>query len=177
MCFGIATSGFSAIITSALIALGKTSSVMKITLIASAVGLALTIALTNTFGILGAASAKALMYGLLLALSLYFGAKFLPLSLDNKAISGSILASTIMAITVYSTAYYTRFSLVLLPVYIVVGLLIYGLILSTMRILTLQDVQFISRIVPGGERLYGKLYQAVKNTEFLSRIAKAILKS
>jgi len=176
MCLGIATYGFSAIITSALIALGKTGSVMKITLIASAVGLALTIALTNTFGIVGAASAKALMYGLLLALSLYFGAKFLPLSFDNKAISGSIAASTVMAITVYSTAYYTGFNLILLPIYIVVGLLIYALILSTMRILTLQDVRFISQIMPGGKPVYDKLYQVVKNTESLSKIAQRILR-
>ena len=175
MCLGIATSGFSAIITSALIALGKTSNVMKITLIASAVGLALTIALTTSFGILGAASAKAVMYGLLLALSFYFGAKFLPLSLDREAIAGSVVASAIMAITVYGTAYYTGFSLVLLPIYIVVGLLIYGLILSAMRILTLQDVQFISQIAPGGERAYDRLYQVVKNTEFLSKTAKKIL--
>lgn len=175
MCLGITTYGFSAIIASALIAIGKTSSVMKITLTASAVGLALTIGLTKQFGILGAASARALMYGLLLILSIYFGGRALPLSLDKKAIVGSVASSTIMAITVYTLAYYTGFRLLLLPLYITVGVLIFGLALSALHILTLGDVRFISDIMPAGKQVYGKLHRMVKSSKFLSKITQRLL--
>lgn len=101
-CLGVATYGFSAMITSALIAAGKTGRVMGITLIASIAGLALTASLTQLFGVLGAA--KALMYMLLLALSIHLGSKVMPISLDNRALTGSLASSTIMTITVYTTA-------------------------------------------------------------------------
>jgi len=175
MCLGITTYGFSAIIASALIAIGKTSSVMKITFTASAVGLALTIGLIKPFGILGAASARALMYGLLLILSIYFGGRVLPLSLDRKAIVGSVASSTIMAITVYTLAYYTGFRLLLSPLYIAVGVLIFGLALSALHILTLEDARFISHMMPAGKYVYGKLHRIVKSSKSLSRITQRLL--
>lgn len=175
MCLGIATHGFSIIITSALIAAGKTGKVMTITLIASAAGLALTIGLTEPFGILGAASAKALMYGFLLVLSLYFGSKVMSISLDSRAILGSLASSTIMAVITYVAAFYTGFTLILLPLYIVMALFIYSIILSAMHILNLRDIKFISQTMPGGRYVYRKLSRVINNSRFLTSIAYEIL--
>ena len=174
MCLGIATYGFSTIINSALIAIGKTDKVMMITLIASAAGLALTAGLTEPFGILGAASAKAIMYGFLFILSVYVGSKVIPISLDNRAILGSLASSTVMAVITYIIAFHTGFRLILLPFYITIGLLTYGLTLSAMRILTLKDIQFLSQTMPGGKYIYTKLCQIMNNTSILSKIIHKI---
>lgn len=175
LCLGVATCGFSTMITSALIAAGKTGRVMGIMLSTSIVGLALTVGLTQRFGVLGTASAKALTYGILLALSIHLGSKIMPISFDCRAIGGSLAASTIMAITVNIIASYTSFNLTLLPLYITSGLLVYGLGLSTMRILTLNDVRFISQIIPGGRPVYIRLYKRVNDSRLLSKVARKIL--
>ncbi len=175
ICLGIATYGFSTMITSALIAAGKTGRVMGIMLITSLVGLVLTTVLTRFFGIFGAASAKAIMYIILLTLSIKLASKIIPISLDKRAITGSLTASSIMAVIVYVLAAPTSFKLAFLPLYLLTGLIVYGLILSRMRILTLHDIQIISQIIPGGKQIYAILYKTINKSSSLSSVAKKLL--
>ncbi len=175
ICLGIATSGFSTIINSALIAVGRTGRVMLVMLLSALAGLALTMSLIRPFGIIGAAYARATMYVIFLALSVYFGSKVLPLSFDGRVIIGSVFSSIIMAILTYTVASYYNFNLILTPIYIAIGILIYILALSSMRILTVEDVKFMSRVIPGGKYVYGRLSRVVNGNKSLLRIANKLL--
>ena len=172
LCLGVATSGFTTAITSALIAIGKTRVVMFITLFSSLIGLALSFVLTVPFGITGATSAKALMSLILLLLSIWLGSKVIPIAFDSKAIKGSLIASAVMAIGTYTIASSTGFSLLLLPLYLTLAFVIYSLSLSSMHILTLDDLELMIKMVLGGERIRERARKRLIRSKLLLKVLR-----
>ena len=87
ICVGMATYGFSASLTSALTAIGKTRTILLTLALASAVELTASAALTSPLGLPGAALGRALMYVVMLLLLIHLARRHLTIAFDRQALS------------------------------------------------------------------------------------------
>ncbi len=156
ICLSSSTYSFSAAIIAALTAIGRTKTIITVLAIASMINLTASITLSTPLGLTGVATARSLMYISMLIMLFYIGPKHLKVKLDRKAITGSLIGSTIMASITYLFALYTGFSIYLLPAYILTAIAVYILVLKVLKILTTDDIKIILRILPGGRRLAEK---------------------
>jgi O-antigen/teichoic acid export membrane protein len=95
-----------------------------------------------TLGILGAAIARGLSMVLGLLLTSYFVRRKISADLDYQAIIKSVAASGTMALTMEAVQllYYSRF---LLPLYLVVGALVYLLAMRALRAMNTADIELL----------------------------------
>lgn len=152
MCAGLATYGFSTAITSTLIALGKTVKVASSFLLASIVGLASTIFFVPFFGVVGAAFGRNVIYFSTLAFLILAGQKVIRFSWDVEALWKCCLSSMFASFVVLVFAYNTGYNLFLLPFYLLVMFIVYGLTLGSFKTLDREDLSLMLRIVPWGEK-------------------------
>jgi len=69
-------------------------------------------------------------------------------SVDCRSFAKGLLGSSIMAIVVYLAQYWLQDPL-LLPLYVLLGVLVYGACIKILRALSWDDVLFLSRALPG----------------------------
>jgi len=175
ICVGMATYGFSASLTSALTAIGKTRTILLTLALASAVELTASAALTSPLGLPGAALGRALMYVVMLLLLIHLARRHLTIAFDRQALSRGTAASAITALALYLLAAPTGFALPLIPLYLAVGVVVYVLVLCALRALTLADLQLLAKIIPGGTNLYDRALKTVKSHPALTTLAKKLL--
>jgi O-antigen/teichoic acid export membrane protein len=175
LCLGIATYGISVALISALIALGKTVKVMLIFTFSIIVEFFVSIGLIPVLGMPGAALGRSVMYGVMLFLFYRASSEVLAASLDWKTMGKGLFSSLIMASALYPVALFTDFHIIFLPFYLIFALIIYILALSVMKVLNLQDVQFICKLIPGGKYMFSKIEAALKGSGIASKIIRKIL--
>ena len=166
---GMGAYGFSAALLSSLTALGKTLRVAIAVLFASLIEFTLCLLLVSWFGVVGAALGRTLTYIVMFGLLVLFGSKFITISVDHEAVLKSGFASAIMGLIVYCIAWFTNYKLIMLPLYLVVGALIYLLVLTLLKTLTPADAQFFKKIIPKGEKIFRWLEKFARKSQFLSR--------
>ena len=81
----------------------------------------------------------------------------------------------VTALALYLLASPTHFARPLLPLYLAAGLIVYVLALSTLRTLTLTDLQLLAKILPGGTGLYSRTARTVKSHPTLITLARKLL--
>jgi len=176
ICIGASVYGFSIAIISALTALGETRKVILVISIATVIEFVACLGLTSIFAVPGAALGRALMYLAMLLLFIYVGSKAIPIGFDGEAVFGSLLSASLMAVLLYFIASLTDFRFILLPFYLILAAIVYFLGLSALRIIRLEDIQLMCKILPRGETLYSKIEQAAKDQSLLSRIIRLLCK-
>jgi len=139
------------------------------------VELAASAVLAQPFGLSGAAVGRALMYVAMLLLLTHLARRHLTVTFDRRALSRGTAASAITALALYLIAAPTSFALIFIPLYLVVGLIVYVIALSALRALTLTDIQLLAKILPGGTDLYNRTLKTVKNSSTLTTIARRLL--
>jgi O-antigen/teichoic acid export membrane protein len=107
-----------------------------------------------TLGIVGAAIARGLSMVLGLLLTWYFVRRKIPVKLDYQAIIKSVVASGTMALIMEAIQllYYSRF---LLPLYLVVGVLVYLLAMRALRAVNTADIELLRQTL--GPRFGGRI--------------------
>jgi O-antigen/teichoic acid export membrane protein len=164
---GMGPYGFSAALLSSLTALGKTLRVALAVLFASLIEFMLCLLLVPWSGVVGAALGRALTYIAMFGLLVFFGSKFMVISVDCEAVLKSGFASAIMSLIVYCLAFLTNYKLIMLPLYLIVGVIIYLLFLTLFKTLAPTDVQFFKKIIPKGEKIFRWLEKLPRNFIFL----------
>ncbi len=167
--------GFSILCISALAALGETRKILIAVFASSIIDILAATILTPFFGIIGASLGRAIAYLAMLGFLYYLGSKKMSMKFDKTMIMGSLLSSTLMAFIVYFVAQYTEFRIFLLPLYLILGLIVYLLFLSGLRILSKNDIKFTFKLIPKGDMIFLKISKITNNSQLLSRIIKKIL--
>ncbi|MEM1540865.1 MAG: oligosaccharide flippase family protein [Candidatus Bathyarchaeia archaeon] len=160
------------LIISALVAVGKTAKAMQIMALTLLTGIGPCAILTRNLGVTGTAVSKALLFTILLGISVKTGRKAVPLSFDKGAILASITASTVMGLAVYSIAVQTGFTLVLLPLYTIAGVAIFTAILITTKTIKMEDIQLLLKTIPKGEAISQKIFMAANNSKIIAKIIR-----
>lgn len=174
---GVAIFGFSTAIISAMTALKETLRVALAVLLASIAQVGLTFLLVSHLGILGAAISRVLMYIMLLVLLFLFSFKILKIAIDFLFTLKTIIASVIMAFVLIFSISYLGYHLVLAPLYVILGIVIFWTVFASMHGLRLDDIQFIAMIFPGGKRLLHILSKIIRKSPLLFSVATSILQS
>ncbi|OYT55949.1 MAG: hypothetical protein B6U77_00710 [Candidatus Hecatellales archaeon ex4484_218] len=175
VCIGLSFYGFSATIISALAAIGKTLRVAVAVLLAALTEFGFCVFLIPLMGVVGAAVSRTLMYILMFGLLVFLTSKIVQINFDTSALWKSSVSAVIMASLLFPLAFYTKYSLILLPFYIIFGLIVYGLILIMLKTLNFKDLRFIAKIFPKGEILAEKALRIIKRSPKFSRFAKKFL--
>lgn len=175
VCSGVSLCGFSAVFTSALTAIGKTGRITAAIAIATTVGLVTALLLTKTFGIIGAAASRALMYLALLTTLTMLSSKLIPLNFDAKFLAKTLAASSAVAICTFLTATVTSFNFILIPVYLSVAFTSYVIFFPLSRAMGLNDIYFIARAIPLGKPALNISIKIVKSSRHLHQFAKWLL--
>jgi len=118
---------------------------------------------------------RALMYVVMLLLLTHLARRHLTVTFDRRAFTRGTAASIITALTLYLIAAPTGFALPLIPLYLVVGLVVYVLVLCALRALTLTDIQLLAKILPYGTCLYQKTVKTIKHHPTLLTLTKKLL--
>ncbi len=154
---------------------GKTLRVAVAVLLAALTEFGFCVFLIPLMGVVGAAVSRTLMYILMFGLLVFLTSKIVQINFDTSALWKSSVSAVIMASLLFSLAFYTRYNLVLLPFYIIFGLIVYGLILIMLKTLNFKDLRFIAKIFPKGEILAEKALRIIKRSSKFSRFAKKFL--
>ncbi len=125
-----------------LIALGGTRTITAITITSVALSLVAAFVLLPIWGILGAAVARGFTVVTGTLLIIYFLNRRIRVELDLEAIAKSLIAGTIMAAVVIGTQLVV-YSKLLLPIYALVGVATYLLMLRLLRAVRSEDISVI----------------------------------
>ncbi len=140
-------SGLVVPITLGLQALGKTATVLRITVVALIVEILVGLVTVPVIGILGASIARSVLFVSTLIYGVFAARTFMRISFDREAVWKSGLAGGVMAIAVAELqAFHT--SVVLLPVYVAAGVFTYLLALKVLRGLSGADILVIEGTLP-----------------------------
>jgi O-antigen/teichoic acid export membrane protein len=147
--FGITSVGTAFNVT--LLVLGKTWIESALNLLGIVVGSVLALLLSPSLGLNGIAAARGTTWILILAAYLWVIRKKINLKLDKDAIWKSIASSTVMAIALMAFQAFIGYQEYMLLPYIGGGILIYLLMLRTMKAIRQGDVELVKLYV--GRRL------------------------
>lgn len=175
ICIGMSTYGFSTAITSALIAIGKTRTILFALTLAAIVEVFLSVGFTMVLDLPGAAIGKGLMYLALILLLLHLGKRHLPISFDRKILLGSLASSTLTVAIVFLIALISDFRILLLPVYLLVALTVYIMGLSASRVLFYENILFFLKVIPSGMLVHSIVKKMVKRSILISNLIVRIL--
>jgi O-antigen/teichoic acid export membrane protein len=176
ICIGLATYGFSILISSALTAIAQTKIILIVLALASAIELIASIILTPLYGLNGAAISRAIMYILMFLLFLYIGKRYLTIKLDKPFIIKATLSSIIMFIATFIVAFITYFNIIFLPLHLLIALVAYTLSLASMGALTMNDVRLILKILPMSNKINYYAQRIVNSSTILQIIIKKLIK-
>jgi O-antigen/teichoic acid export membrane protein len=129
-----------------LIVMNETLLAASTTLLPLPLSVALALIAIPRLGILGASIARGLSMVFSLVLTWYFLRRKILVRLDYGAIVKSVLASAVMALVMgtIQLLYYIR---ILLPVYLLIGLIVYLLGLRALKLITIADIELVRQIL------------------------------
>ena len=164
ICIGLASYGFSLVMISTLTAIGKARSVFISYIAALLIEILTGFLLILYFGIIGAAIARSLMY-LILLIQLYWFTKrnFHKLILDKEMLVKIISSFTVAILAISIIVIITGSSTILLGLYVLIFLLVYLLVLLLFKALTVDDLELLMKIIPGGQKISSRLRRRVVN--------------
>jgi len=141
---------FSIALTPMLVALSRTRSSLLITVASVLVALGSAYVLLPIFGIIGAAVARGVAMVISLGLTVVILKRNNALRLDLEAVWKSVAAGAVMAV-VLVIAQMVVYRTILLPAYVVLGVLVYLILLRLLKAVRRHDVELIERYL--GQRL------------------------
>ncbi|RLI24322.1 MAG: hypothetical protein DRO52_05690, partial [Candidatus Hecatellales archaeon] len=161
---GLCAYGFSAALLASYVALGRTLRVAFAVLLAALLEFAFSLLLVPHLGVVGASISRALMYALMLGFLLLSGFKLMRVSFDGKAFKGGGIASVGMALGLAPLAWATGYKLFFLPLYLLVGLAVYLSIAYLLGAIGWEDLLFLARMIPKGEKVLQALRRLLEKT-------------
>jgi O-antigen/teichoic acid export membrane protein len=174
---GVSAYGFSIALLSSLMALGKTLRITIAILLASIIELALCFLFVPLFGVIGAALSRTMMYIFMLGLLVLLGLKLMRISFDKGAVWKSVAGSTVMALLLFLLAQFTCYGLIMLPLYLVFGVMVYLMVLVSLKAIALADVKFLAKIIPKGEHILCSVEKFAEGSSIFSRFLKRAIKA
>jgi O-antigen/teichoic acid export membrane protein len=175
ICLGISLYGFSAVLLSALTALGKTGRIMVAIAIATTAELITAFFLTRFIGVIGAAISRALMYIALLTALAILSSKLIPLNFNLKFLARSLLASSAVTICTFLAAMTTSFNPTLIPLYLIIALTSYAIFFPLTRAVNLNDIYFVAKAMPFGSSTLNLSIKIFRSSRPLYKFAKWLL--
>ncbi|MFC1506151.1 oligosaccharide flippase family protein [Thermoproteota archaeon] len=172
---GLTTYGYSSILMSALMALGKTSRIAIVMCLAAISEFVLTIFLVPILNVTGAAISRAIMYVLMLGLLVVFSYKIIKIDFDKLQILRTMISSVMMAFILILAVSYFGYNLILTPLFIIVGLVVYGSIMLLSGGIKRKDVRSFAKIIPRGNEFLLRL-KFVRKSKFLTRVIDSVLR-
>jgi stage V sporulation protein B len=139
--------GLSIPVLIAFQAIGETFRIFKITLLATLANVLTCVLIIPRMNIIGASIGRAMLFLIMLSYSVYEGNKLMSLKFDRKAIIKSMVASLSMFIVLLILESFLP-SKFLIPFYIIVGVLIYGLTNKSIKGFSKEDFEIIKKMVP-----------------------------
>jgi O-antigen/teichoic acid export membrane protein len=141
---------FGAALTPMLLALGETRTVSLIETVSVGMGLGSAFLLLRVLGMLGAALSRGISMITVTSLTVYALSRRIRIRLDLEAMAKSLAGGMVMAIAVAATEVlvYNKF---LLPVYVLVGMVVYMAALRSLTAIREEDIEFITSYL--GHRL------------------------
>jgi len=150
LCGGFAITAFTTAFIPVLSALGETKVTARIVAISVAVGIVIGYVLLPMLGILGAATARALEMIISAVITFRILNSKLTLNIDGRAIAKHLLSGAVMA-TVLEAVQLVRYSRFLLPLYLVIGLVVYVIMLRALKAVDVADLNLLQGLL--GKRL------------------------
>ena len=152
--FGLTAYGL--VLAPMLTALGKTRAIMWITVASVVVGLGSAYGLLPFMGIVGASVARGLATVATLILTIYALKRVGVLSVDVEMAWKTIVASAVMAAVLLGVQT-VNYSILLLPVYIVLGAIVYLILLRMLHAVKKHDIELVERYLGRRFRFVGGL--------------------
>lgn len=148
--FAFALTAFGLALGPMLTALAKTRAIMYITVASVALGLVSAYVLLSFLGIVGASVARGVATVAYLGLTIFVLKRMNAMGVDVEIAWKSLVAGAAMAgvLIIIQTLMYSR---LLLPIYVVLGVIVYLLLLRVLKAVREPDMEFIERYV--GHRL------------------------
>lgn len=140
----------------ALNSLGKTRKVFVISAAAVLSDVVVSVPMVSAFGIAGAAVGRGVLFLVTFIVSLYMSKKEMRIQL-NSGPGKAVLASVLMMITLQIFYRYNA-NIVLLPVYTVLGFVVYLLVIRASEALTQEDLAVLEKSLP---RNFAPMIQAI----------------
>jgi len=139
--------GLSIPILIAFQAIGETFKILKITVLAIIANVLTCIFIIPRMSIIGASIGRAMLFLATLIYSFYEGNKLMNLRIDKKPIVKSIVSSLpmLLILVILEILWSSKF---LIPIYVLVGILVYGLANKSIKGFNKEDLEIIKRIVP-----------------------------
>ncbi|MEM3061164.1 MAG: oligosaccharide flippase family protein, partial [Candidatus Bathyarchaeia archaeon] len=134
--------GLSIPILIAFQAIGETFKIFKITFLATVANLLMCVLMIPKMNIIGASISRATLFLATLLYGIHEGNKIMSLKFDGKSIAKSIIASLPMfaALSILEFLWSSKF---LIPIYILIGIMIYGLANKSMKGFGRGDLEII----------------------------------
>jgi O-antigen/teichoic acid export membrane protein len=147
-CAADAITVFATAVAPSLLALEETVTVGATTSLAVVVGIIIEYALMPHWGIIAASAGRAVIIILIAALQTLILRRKTPLQLDLRTVTRTLIAGGVMAVlvAVVQLIYYSKF---LLPLYGLVGLVTYVVMLRLLRVVDRADVDLIRSVLGG----------------------------
>jgi O-antigen/teichoic acid export membrane protein len=142
--FGL-TYGIAPALSNVLLIYGKTKTILLLSLVPVVSSLTL-LPLVWVYGLSGLAIMRGISLALSFILTAYFTNKTAKIQIDRPALSRALVASATMAaaILVLQQAFYSSY---LVPVYIIVGAIIYVALIRLLRALDQEDFQLLNQVI------------------------------
>lgn len=137
-----AVTAFTAGLSPVLLVLEETKIAAAITAVSVAMSLVVTYILLPEWGMVGAAVARAFAIILVAALTIFVVSRKMTLQVDILRVTKNLFASTIMAIVLvaFQVVVYSKF---LLPVYVLIGAVVYLILLRLLRAVDPADMSLL----------------------------------
>jgi O-antigen/teichoic acid export membrane protein len=137
-----AVTAFTAVLSPVLLVLEETKIVAAITAVSVAMSLVVAYVLLPEWGMVGASVARAFAIILVAALTILIVSRKMTLQIDVLAVAKNLFASTVMAVVLvaFQLMIYNKF---LLPVYVLIGAVMYLILLRLLRAVDPTDLSLL----------------------------------
>ena len=141
-CAAFAVTAFTEVLNPVLLVLEETKIAAGITAVSVATSLAVAYVLLPEWGMVGAAVARAFAIILVAAFTIFVVSRKMMLQVDIPAVAKNLFAATVMAIVLVALQLiiYSKF---LLPVYVLVGAILYVILLRLLRAVEPKDLSLL----------------------------------
>jgi O-antigen/teichoic acid export membrane protein len=139
----------------ALQALGKPANLLKVTLLAFLIEGTACFIFTPLLGIIGAAFGRCFLFAGILFLGYLEVKRFVKVRLDWPTILRAFLAAGVMGLLVFYLAYFYP-SIIMMPIYVITGIIVYGVTLRSLGALKKHDLQVLEGILPRSFRFLAR---------------------
>lgn len=163
---------FSAFIKSILTAIGKIRIILYVQLVTLITKIIITYSLTSFFGLIGTAIGNIITYGLMFLIYKVVSEREVKIKIRIKEIFMISGISALMGGIVFVVAQITNYTIFLLPLYVLIGIFIYLLVIGFFNILTKTDFRLLMAIIPLGDKARSQILEKINKSKYLMKVTE-----